>query len=224
MTMRPSARTTSAANRLSSARPTAADQRPITAAQRQAGHADGADRARHGRKAERIGYCGNVGGTSAAGDPRGGRRGRRATLLHPAEVDDDAVAQGATGPIVTAAAHRQRKVTIARGSNGRLDIFGMSDSGRRRAACGRPALPRSPWWRRNGRRPASTTRPSSCSPSRRSVLSIRSVMSCFSLSGGANPMVCATSRRFGEKRTTDREDFCSFGSRSGGQLASRETP
>ena len=33
------------------------------------------------------------------------------------------VAQGATGPVVATAAHRQRKITVACGSNRRLDVL-----------------------------------------------------------------------------------------------------
>jgi len=38
--------------------------------------------------------------------------------IHAAEVDDDAGAQRATGPIVSAAPHRRRKTAIARDANG----------------------------------------------------------------------------------------------------------
>jgi hypothetical protein len=53
-------------------------------------HADGADRARH-RRAEWIGPLGNVGRTSASGNPRGGV-GADEHVLHPAKVDDEAIA------------------------------------------------------------------------------------------------------------------------------------
>jgi hypothetical protein len=44
-------------------------------------------------------------------------------LSHAAQVDDNAIAQGATGPVVTSAAHRQRQAVAPRGTNGQPDIF-----------------------------------------------------------------------------------------------------
>ena len=43
--------------------------------------------------------------------------------IHAAEVDDDAGAQRATSPIVSAAAHRQWKTVITCDANGQLDVF-----------------------------------------------------------------------------------------------------
>ena len=45
--------------------------------------------------------------------------------MHGAEIEDDFVAQRATGPVVAAAAHRQRKVAVTRGPNRRLDVVGV---------------------------------------------------------------------------------------------------
>ena len=120
----------------------AADQRPIAAAQRKSGHADGADTSPSRPQGRADRSRDNVRGTSASGNSRGAMVGVDEHVLHAAEVDDDAIAQGATGPVVTSATHRQRKDR----SRGRRELpTGRprpSGSGRRRAACGRPALPR----------------------------------------------------------------------------------
>jgi hypothetical protein len=44
--------------------------------------------------------------------------------VHVAEVDDDADAQRAAGPVVPAALHRQRQTAIACDRDGQLDVFG----------------------------------------------------------------------------------------------------
>jgi hypothetical protein len=79
---------------------------------------------------------------------------------HP--LDDEPIAQGATGPVVASAAHRQREITRACGSNGRLDVF------RRVAVDGR----------------ARPVRPGRCCSGRWSVRSIKSVIVCRSFSKG----------------------------------------
>jgi hypothetical protein len=61
--------------------------------------------------------------------------------IHAAEIDDDAGAQRASGPIVPAAPHRQRQTAIACGSNGQLDVVGrpaVDDGARHRAHRLRP--------------------------------------------------------------------------------------
>ena len=85
--------------------PETANQRPITAAKRQSGHADGAGRAGHGGKAKRMSDCENVRGAGAPRYSRGAI-GADSHASHSAQVDDDAVAQGAAGPIVASATHR----------------------------------------------------------------------------------------------------------------------
>jgi hypothetical protein len=56
--------------------------------------------------------------------------------LHPAEIDDDAGAQRAAGPVVPAAPHRQRQTAIACDRDGQLDVFCRLavDDGARHAA------------------------------------------------------------------------------------------
>ena len=101
----------------------AADQRTIAAAQCESGHPDGADRAGHRHEAKWIGHRDNVRGAGAARDSRGATVGADDHFVHAAQVDDEPVAQGATGPVVATAAHRQREITVARGSNRRLHVL-----------------------------------------------------------------------------------------------------
>ncbi len=84
--------------------PATANWRPITAAKRQTGHADGADRTGHGGEAKRMGDCEYVRGAGAARYSRGAVGADR-HASHSAQVDDDAVAQGAADPIVASATH-----------------------------------------------------------------------------------------------------------------------
>ncbi len=100
VTMRPSARTTSAASRLSRGEAEAADQRPIAPAQGQARHADGPHRAGHRRAPEGIGDDDNVRGARPAQDPRLAAVGTDHHAAHAAQVEDQAVAQGAARPVV----------------------------------------------------------------------------------------------------------------------------
>ena len=44
--------------------------------------------------------------------------------VHAAEIDDDAGAQRAAGPVVPAAPHRQWEIALARSANRPLDVFG----------------------------------------------------------------------------------------------------
>jgi hypothetical protein len=81
-----------------------------------------ADRAGHRGEAERIRRGEDVRGAGASRNCRGLVRCDR-YASHAAQVDDDAVAQGATGPIVASAAHRQRKTSVAGGPDGRPHVF-----------------------------------------------------------------------------------------------------
>ena len=113
VTTRPSARTTSAPTVEREAE--AADQRTITTAQGEAGHANGADRAGHSNQAERFRHAENV------RDPRASGNLRRLVIkigdhaVHSAQINHDAVAKGTTSPVVPPATYRQRK---ARGTGG----------------------------------------------------------------------------------------------------------
>ena len=89
-----------------------ADQRPVAAAERQSGHADGPDGAGRGRKPKRIRHSENVRRAYASRNLRAVARGDRHTS-HAAQVEDDAVAQRPAGPVVASAAYRQRKIAIA---------------------------------------------------------------------------------------------------------------
>jgi hypothetical protein len=80
--------------------PEAADQRAVATAQGEARHADAADRARHRREAERIGHCEHVRGARTARNSRRAAVGVDDHVVHAAQVEHDAVAQRATGPVV----------------------------------------------------------------------------------------------------------------------------
>src|SRR5580704_15229253 len=85
--------------------PETADQRAIAATKRESDHSDGGDRACHRGQAERIRRGGNVRGAGPSRNYRSLVRCDR-YASHSAHVDDDALAQGASGPIVASAAHR----------------------------------------------------------------------------------------------------------------------
>jgi hypothetical protein len=101
--------------------PEPADQGAVAAAKRESGHSDGCDGACHRGEAERIRRADNVRGV---GPSRNCRRlvGRDRHISHSAQIDGEAVAQGPTGPIVASAAHRERKIAVARGANGRQHV------------------------------------------------------------------------------------------------------
>jgi len=119
-----------------------AAQRPVAAGQGEAGHADRLDGAGDRRQPAGGGGRDDVtGGGTAAGD--GGAGGR---------VDGDAaqrrqvqhqpvVAQGAAGPVVPAAAHRQRQGVLARGADGRGDVLAVLAAGDQRRAVPDRAVP-----------------------------------------------------------------------------------
>jgi hypothetical protein len=56
--------------------------------------------------------------------------------IHAAEIDDDAAAQGAAGPVVSAAPNRQQQTAIACHSDRQLDIVGRPAVGARHGATG----------------------------------------------------------------------------------------
>jgi hypothetical protein len=119
----------------------ASDQWPVAAAQGEPGHADGAARARHGRDAKRIRHGRHVGSARASRNHCATAIGSDGHPVHAAEIDDDAGAQRAAGPVVPAAPHRQGESAIAGRSNGRLDIVGrpaVDDRARQRAHRLRP--------------------------------------------------------------------------------------
>jgi hypothetical protein len=100
----------------------AADQRSIAAAQSEPGHADRAARTRHGGKPKRIGYSQHIGGAGTARDARAAPVGADVHIPHAAEIEHKPVAQGAAGPVVSTAAHRQRETGGTRGGDGELDV------------------------------------------------------------------------------------------------------
>src|SRR5262249_46829017 len=80
-------------------------------------------RAGHGGEAKRMGDRDDVRGASAARYSRCAIRADR-HASHSDQVDANAVAKGATSPIVTSATHRQGQVTITCGSNRQGHVFG----------------------------------------------------------------------------------------------------
>jgi hypothetical protein len=114
----------------------ATDQGTVTAAQGETRHADGAERPRYRHDAEGVGRPENVCGAGASRNPRGPSVGTNCHAVHGAQVDDDAVAQRPTRPVVAAAPHRQRETTVAGGSKRRLGVFGRPavDDGARHAS------------------------------------------------------------------------------------------
>jgi hypothetical protein len=81
-------------------------------------------RARYRRNPQRICHGSYVQGAGASRNSRATVTGADGHAVHAAQVDNESGAQGATGPVVASAAHRQWKIAIAGGSNRRLDIFG----------------------------------------------------------------------------------------------------
>jgi hypothetical protein len=102
----------------------AADQWPVAAAQREPGHADGAACAGRGRYVKRIRHCSHVGSARASRNYCATVIGIDGHPVHAAEIDDDAGAQRAAGPVVAAAPRQQRKTAIACRLNGQLDVLG----------------------------------------------------------------------------------------------------
>jgi hypothetical protein len=112
------------------------EHQSITANCHVPGHADGAARARHGRDVKRIRHCRHVGSARASRNYCATAIGIDGHPVHPAEIDDDAGAQRASGPVVPAAPHRQGETAIACRSNGQLHVFGRPavNDGTRHAA------------------------------------------------------------------------------------------
>jgi hypothetical protein len=104
-------------------KPKTSDQRSIAAAERQACHADAGGRAADQGETERVGDGNDVGGPRAARDQGRSAVRRHNDVSHAAEINHETVVQRAAGPVMTAAAHRQRELEIARGANGRLDVL-----------------------------------------------------------------------------------------------------
>lgn len=122
-------------------KPEAADQRSVTAAQGESRHADATVRACYRRNAQRIRHGGHVRGAGASRNSRAMVIGADGHAVHAAQIDNESGAQGATGPVVASAAHRQWKIAIACGSKRRLNIFGgpaVGDSARHAADGLRP--------------------------------------------------------------------------------------
>jgi hypothetical protein len=115
------------------------DQRPVAAAQREASHADRSNRAGDGGETKGLRRGCKIKSARASRNLRLLLR-RDGDAVHSAHVDDDAIAQSATCPIVASAAHRQRKVAIAGGADGRLHVFDRTavNDGARRSASLRP--------------------------------------------------------------------------------------
>jgi hypothetical protein len=96
-------------------------------------------------------------------------------VVHAAQVDHEPIAQGATGPVVSTAPYRQRKIRVACCENCQLHVLrrpAVDDSARHAAdwlcperRCGDYRLS-----------PGLETRPGSCPSSRQSVPSIKPVI------------------------------------------------
>ena len=103
--------------------PEAASQRSITSTERQPGHADRAARARHHREPARIGHRKNIRSARTSRNPCSAIVRAQRYIVHRGQVDHDAAAQRATGPVMTAATYRKREIAVARGSDRRLHVL-----------------------------------------------------------------------------------------------------
>ena len=63
------------------------------------------------------------GHTSTSRNLYGAIVGTQGHTIHRGQVDHDATAQRATGPVVTAATHRKRKIAVARSPDRRLHVL-----------------------------------------------------------------------------------------------------
>jgi hypothetical protein len=99
-----------------------ANQRPVASTQSETRHADATAGSGHGREAEWIRGDRNVGSASASGDKRSAMIGVNVHAPHSTEIDNDALAQSAPGPVMAPATNREREVARAGGANGGLNI------------------------------------------------------------------------------------------------------
>jgi hypothetical protein len=112
------------------------DQRSVAAAQRQASHADRSDRSGDSGETKGLRRSRKIKSARASRNLRFLLRGD-GDAVHSAHVDNDAIAQSATCPIMASAAHRHGKVAIAGGADGRLHVFdrtAMNDGARSSAS------------------------------------------------------------------------------------------
>ena len=98
-------------------------QRAVSAGERETGHPDRLDGAGHGRQPVPAGGRDDIARGRATLSDRDARVRVDGDAAHRAQVEhQSAVVEGAAGPVVPSAAHRQRQIVLARRGHSPQDV------------------------------------------------------------------------------------------------------